>query len=201
MVGFWKDAFDEGGLAWDDSNNNRAFLSGTVAATLNGASIYIESLRRPQAYQTERGAPMKDDIRHGTMPAGPAGSFHFHLPFSNMLPAYSRNGDAARRFLRWMHSKDVFEKWFVTQKGFSVGATTVWEQHAIWNEDPVMLPYRAAARAGRVPGYAGPSGAKAAEAVTKYIVVNMYAKAVQGMAPEQAVREAHDELARIYAAA
>src|SRR3954464_1804542 len=29
MVAFWKDAHDEGGLAWDDSNNNRAFLSGT----------------------------------------------------------------------------------------------------------------------------------------------------------------------------
>ena len=26
MAGFWKDAHDEGGLAWDDSNNNRAFL-------------------------------------------------------------------------------------------------------------------------------------------------------------------------------
>ncbi|MGX1058275.1 ABC-type glycerol-3-phosphate transport system substrate-binding protein [Bradyrhizobium japonicum] len=42
MVAFWKDAHDEGGLAWDDSNNNRAFLSGTCSATLNGASIYIE---------------------------------------------------------------------------------------------------------------------------------------------------------------
>ena len=30
--GFWKDAHDEGGLAWDDSNNNRAFLSGTICA-------------------------------------------------------------------------------------------------------------------------------------------------------------------------
>ena len=38
-VSAWKGAFDEGGLAWDDSNNNRAFLSGTVASTLNGASI------------------------------------------------------------------------------------------------------------------------------------------------------------------
>ena len=27
MTGFWKDAHDEGGLAWDDTNNNRAFLS------------------------------------------------------------------------------------------------------------------------------------------------------------------------------
>ena len=26
MVDFWKDAHDEGGLAWDDSSNNRAFL-------------------------------------------------------------------------------------------------------------------------------------------------------------------------------
>jgi multiple sugar transport system substrate-binding protein len=199
MVGFWKDAFDEGGLAWDDSNNNRAFLSGTVSSTLNGASIYIESLRRPAAYQTERGTPMKDDIRHGLMPAGPAGSFHFHLPFSNMLPNYSRNQTAARQFMRWMSSKEVFEKWFVTQRGFSVGATTIWEQHSIWNEDPVMLPYRNAARAGRVPGFAGASNAKAAEVVTKYIITNMYAKAVQGMPPEQAVLEAHTELARIYA--
>ena len=31
FTGFWKDACDEGGLAWDDSNNNRAFLSGTIA--------------------------------------------------------------------------------------------------------------------------------------------------------------------------
>src|SRR4029077_2483118 len=43
MTGFWKEAHDEGGLAWDDTNNNRAFLSQTIAATLNGASIYIES--------------------------------------------------------------------------------------------------------------------------------------------------------------
>ena len=28
-VSAWKDAYDEGGLAWDDTNNNRAFLSGT----------------------------------------------------------------------------------------------------------------------------------------------------------------------------
>ena len=55
MVAFWKDAHDEGGLAWDDSNNNRAFLSGTCSATLNGASIYIEALRKPDTYKTEAG--------------------------------------------------------------------------------------------------------------------------------------------------
>jgi len=38
-VPFWKEACDEGGLAWDDSSNNRAFLSGSISATNNGASI------------------------------------------------------------------------------------------------------------------------------------------------------------------
>ena len=55
MTGLWKDGMDEGGLAWDDTNNNRAFLSQTISATLNGASIYIESLRKPDQYKTEKG--------------------------------------------------------------------------------------------------------------------------------------------------
>src|ERR1700730_5081599 len=41
MQSFWKDSCDEGGLAWDDTNNNRAFHAGEISATLNGASIYI----------------------------------------------------------------------------------------------------------------------------------------------------------------
>ena len=31
MADFWTEAHEEGGLAWDDANNNRAFLSGTSA--------------------------------------------------------------------------------------------------------------------------------------------------------------------------
>src|SRR6185312_2217133 len=31
MTAAYKDAFDEGGLAWDDSSNNRAFLAGTIS--------------------------------------------------------------------------------------------------------------------------------------------------------------------------
>ena len=46
---------------------------------------------------------------------------------------------------------------------------------------------------------AGPSNRKAAEVVTKYIIVDMYAKAVQGMPAEDAVKWAHGEVAKIYA--
>src|SRR6266851_2791996 len=188
MVAFWKDAHDEGGLAWDDSNNNRAFLSGTCSATLNGASIYIEALRKPDTYKTEAGGQLKDDILHAALPRGPGGQFSYHVPFSNLLMGYSKNRDAAKKFLGWIHSKDVYDKWFVSQKGFSVGPTTDWERHKLWDDDPIMLPYKQAARTGRFAGYQGPSTRKAAEVVTKYIIIDMYAKAVQGMPAEDAVK-------------
>ena len=198
MVAFWKDAHDEGGLAWDDSNNNRAFLSGTICATNNGASIYIEALRKPDNYKTEAGVQLKDDILHAALPKGPGGQFSYHVPFSNLLMGYSKNQDAAKKFLGWIHSKDVYDKWFVSQKGFSVGPTTDWEKHKLWGDDPIMLPYKQAARTGRFAGYEGPSTRKAAEVVTKYIIVDMYAKAVQGMPAEDAVNWAEGELKKVY---
>ena len=148
---FWKDAHDEGGLAWDDSNNNRAFLSGTICATLNGASIYIESLRRPDQYKTDKGAQLKTDILHAPLPKGPAGQFSMHTYHSHCLPSYSKNQKAAKDFLKWMHTKANYEKWFVSQKGFATPPTAEWEKHKVWDEDPVMTPYKVAGELGRSP--------------------------------------------------
>src|SRR5262249_34772484 len=103
MTAFWKDTCDEGGLAWDDSSNNRAFLPPTISSTLNGASIYIESLRNPDKYVSEKGAQLKTDIQHAPLPKGPAGQFGLHTFFSHMLMSYSKNQSAAKELLRWLH--------------------------------------------------------------------------------------------------
>src|SRR3954467_7411165 len=197
MTSFWKDAHDEGGLAWDDTNNNRAFLSQTIAATLNGASIYIESLRNPDKYITEKGAQLKTDCQHAALPKGPAGQFAMHTYFSHATPKYSKNEKAAKDFLKWVHST-AYERWFVSQKGFATPPTPSWESHKMWGEDPVMEPFKIAGKLGQAPGYPGPSGKKAAEALTKYIITDMYAKAVQGMSAEDAVKWAESELKKIY---
>ena len=198
MTAFWKDAMDDGGLAWDDSSNNRAFLSGTICSTLNGASIYIEGLRKPAQYQTEDGKPMKDDMRHANNPKGPAGRVHFHGTQSNMLMGYSKNQKAAKDFLRWVHMPDNYAGWFRVEKGFAAGPTTMWENDPVWKEDPIMLPFRDTARTARPTGYAGRPSQKAAEALNKYIIVDMYAKAVQGMSAEDAVKWAEGELKKVY---
>src|SRR6516165_614996 len=128
-VPFWKEAYDEGGLAWDDSKNQKV----------------------------------------------------------------------AKDFLRWVNSKEVFGQWFTSQQGYTSGGTRYWEEDPVWNVDPVLLPFRDLPNKGRLVGYAGPPGRAAAEAVTKYIIVDMYAKAVQGMPAEDAVKWAHDELVKVYA--
>src|SRR5207253_2899628 len=104
-VDFWKDACDEGGLAWDDSNNNRAFLSGTICATLNGATIYIEALRNPNKYTTHTGARMHTDILHAPLPAGPGGAYGYHVPA--VRPCRSPLGEGHRGVLQVHHHRHV----------------------------------------------------------------------------------------------
>ncbi len=199
MTQFWKDAHDEGGLAWDDSNNNRAFLSGDICASLNGASIYVAALNGADKFKTEKGAPMHTDILHAPLPAGPKGQYAYHTAFTHMVMKYSKNNKGAKEFLRWAHKKDNYEKWFVVQKGFAVGPTRDWEKHAMWNNDPVMSPFKAATRQGRPMGFAGAPGKQSAEAWNKYIIVDMYANAASGkMKPEESVKWAAGELRKIY---
>jgi len=201
MTAFWKEAHDEGGLAWDDAGNNRAFLAGTICSTLNGASIYIETLRKPEAYKTEKGLPMKDDILHSVLPKGPKGQYGCHVQHNHVIPTYSKNQKAAKDLLRWFHAKENYAKWFNVSKGFYSGVTTEWENSPMWNEDPVMLPYRLAGRLGQVPGYPGPTGPKAAEVLSKYLIVNMFARAAQGATTaEESVKIAEGDLKRVYGA-
>ena len=199
MTAFWKDACDEGGLAWDDTNNNRAFLAGEISASLNGASIYIAAKRGQDKIKDDRGEPMVRDIHHARLPAGPGGSFSYHAAFAHGVMKYGKNQKLAKDFLKWLHGKEQFGKWFQVAEGFSIGSTKFWEQHPLWStiDEPMKL-FRTAADNSRVLGYAGPPSAKATEAYSKYIIVDMYAKGVQGMKAEDAVKWAAGELKKIY---
>src|ERR1700722_8293421 len=199
-VALWTETMDEGGLAWDDTSNNRAFLSGSISATNNGASIYLEGKKKPDAYQTDQGTPMKDDILHAGIPGGAGGEFNLPGSQIHLVMKYSKNQDAAKKFIRWASSKEIFEKWFISQQGYTSGPTKMWEDHPVWNVDPVLAPFKQIPLTGRLTGYAGKPNQKAAEVQTKYIIVDMYAKAIQGMPADASVKAAHDELVKIYGA-
>src|SRR5438046_8123791 len=129
MQAFWKDACDEGGFAWDDTSNNRAFLAGEIAATLNGASIYIAAKRGQEKIKDEKGEPMVKDIQHGPIPNGPAGTHGYHVAFSHAGRADGKKAKLAKDVPKEIHGTQLFAKWFEVAEGFAVGRTKYWEQH------------------------------------------------------------------------
>src|SRR5207249_1559417 len=148
LQAFWKDACDEGGLAWDDTNNNRAFHAGEIGATLNGASIYIVAKRQKDKIKDEKGEPLYQDIEHAALiPKGPAGQFALYLPFQHSVMKYSKNQKLAKDFLKWLHQDANYGKWFEVNEGYSVGAAKKWEDHPMWAKvDKPLQVFRQAAR-------------------------------------------------------
>ena len=191
---FWFAACDEGGLAWDDSSNNRAFLAETIACTLNGASIYFVA-----RYTPEKATPgIADKIGHFLMPRGPAGRFHTVGTFSNCITSYSENKDVAKDYIRYCHQKEVYAKFLVTNKGYINGPLPEWQEHPMWEADPAVTIFRELPKYGRSYGHAGPYNRKAAEAWAKYIIVDLFAKVVKGESPQSSIAWAEQELKNVY---
>jgi multiple sugar transport system substrate-binding protein len=187
----WKECFDEGGLSWDDSSNNRAFLAGTLSITGNGPSIYLVS--------KEKFPEIHANMNHAPMPKGPAGRFYQIPTLSSAVMKYSKNQPLAKEFIRWYMAKPQYEKWFEAMQTFAIPPTKMWSGHSLWTKDPKTTVFRDVIKDARHVGYAGPSGRKASEALAKFIIVDMFAKAIQGASAEDALRWAADELKKIYA--
>jgi len=188
----WHDALDQGGLSWDDSSNNRTFLAGSISVTQNGASIYLTAREKfPDVYKA---------MNHAPNPQGPAGRFYHFGSYASAVMKYSKNQTLAKDFIRWYMAKAQYEKWFTTMACYVMGPTKLWYSHPIWNTDPKLTLLRDTLKDARNIGYAGPAGRRASEAMAKYIVVDMFAKAIQGMPAEDAVKWATVELRKIYAA-
>jgi multiple sugar transport system substrate-binding protein len=192
-IGFWKDACDEGGLAWDDSNNNRAYLAEQISSTFNGASIWVEAKRNfPHLVAV---------TNHAYFPAGTHGRYHPHATWEYAIMGYSKNKEAAKEFITYLMEYKNYTEWLTAGQGYSTAPTKIFAKDPLWGElDPQVEPFKDIVKYGRHFGYAGPASRKAAEVASKYIIVDMFAKTVQGTPPKEAVKWASNELKQVYGA-
>jgi multiple sugar transport system substrate-binding protein len=191
---FWSAACDPGGLAWDDSSNNRAFFAESIAATLNGASIYFVARRNP-----EKAPPgLADNINHFLNPKGPNGRFHSILTFTNCITKYSKNKDAAADWIRYVTDPKRFEEYMVVNAGYVNGPTKKWDDIPMWKNDPAVTLYSQMGRYGRNFGFAGPYDRKASEVQAKYIITDIFAKAAKGDSTKSIIAWAEKELKNVY---
>jgi multiple sugar transport system substrate-binding protein len=187
----WRDGFDEGGLSYDGSANNRAFIAGAISATLNGASIWWV-MRRDKS-------PFFDDVGLDLLPSGPKGIYQFAVNDNWAIMKYSKNVDAARAFIRWSMQDSVWMPWFELNGSYVNGVGPKQDNNPLWDKfPPAVQVFKNVGTRTRAPGWPGPWSAQAGLAQSKYIVVDMFAKAVQGDSPEAAVAWAENELKQIY---
>src|SRR5919108_1547670 len=147
-VAFWKDGCDEGGLAWDDTNNNRAFLAEQISATFNGASIWVEAKKNfPHLVKV---------TNHAYFPAGPHGRNHPHATWENAIMSYSQNTAAAKELIKSLMEYKNYAEWLRAGQGYSTAPTKNFAKDKMWGEmDPEVEPFKDIAKYGRHFGYAG----------------------------------------------
>ena len=185
----WKDGYDETGTSWDDSNNNRAYLSGQISSTFNGSSIYFAAKKdKPDIAQ---------DTHHMLIPRGPAGRFYLLGSRTFAILKASKNVEAAKEFLKWWFD-EKYDEWWRLQEGYQLPHVVKYDTDPLWEKDPKMAPFKEQPKYGRDLGYAGPSNEKASLAWSKYIVVDTFAKAVQSGNADAAIKWGTDQLQRVY---
>jgi multiple sugar transport system substrate-binding protein len=107
--------------------------------------------------------------------------------------------DAAKDYLRFIYDRKNFDAWYELQKGYSTGPGNAMEQHKMWNEVPkALLPFKTAFGISRALGYAAAPDARVGEAQSKALVVNMFARAIQGQDPSESVKQAEAEYKQIF---
>lgn len=186
----YKDGYDETGLSWDDSANNRAFLSDQISVTYNGSSIYETAKKQ--------NPDIAADMDHADMPKGPAGRFYSMGGHSFGLLKNSKNVSGAKEFLKWWFDPKRFDEWIHAQGVYQLPPTKDWEKDPMWTKDPKQAPFARQSQFGRTMGYAGDPNDKATLSKSKYIVVDTFARAVTDGDAEAAIKWGADQLQQVY---
>jgi len=186
----WKDGYDTTGTSWDDSNNNRAFLSGLISCTYNGSSIYFAAKKdQPQ---------IAKDMDHMLIPKGPAGRFYWLGSRTFAILKNSKNVAGAKEFLTWWFQDKQFGDWWRIQEGYMLQPVVKYYNDPVWTKDPKMLVFREQPKYGVDVGWPGPPNAKASLAWSKYVVVDTFARAVQSGDAKASIEWGAEQLKRVY---
>lgn len=187
------EAFIPGTASWNDSFNNKAFLSGEVHLTNNGVSIYA-------AAKAKNMAEMVEDINHASWPIGPVGKpTEFHIAYPILAMTYSKKPQACKAFIAFMMEAQNLDPWVEKSVGYLTPGLKYYEKNPIWTSDPKLTVCRDVAKRTLTAGHLGSVGEKAAAALADFIVLDMVANAATGReTPEGAMKIAERQAKRLY---
>jgi multiple sugar transport system substrate-binding protein len=186
------ETFIPGTASWNDSSNNKAFLSGDLYCTNNGISIYVTAKKENKA--------IADDMNHAYMPIGPVGKpTELHLAFPILTFQFTKFPQACKAFAAFMQEADQFNPWVSAAQGYLTPFLKTYDANPIWTSDPKVTPYRDVSKRTLTPAGVGKLGEKAAAAVADFIVVDMFANYCTGREDlKGSIANAERQAKRIY---
>jgi len=185
-----------GVASWNDSSNNKAFLSGDIHWTGNGISIYAAALKDPAKKE------IADDMDHAAWPIGPVGkSSEFHLMFPMLAMRYSKYPQACKALIAFLLEAENFDKWLVASGGYLTQCLNAYDKNPVWTSDPKRTPFRDIAKRTLTAGGQGSVGEKAAAAISDFLLLDMFASFCTGREDAKgAMKIAERQAQRIYRA-
>ena len=167
------ETFISGTASWNDSSNNKAFLSGELHLTANGISIYVAAKKeKPE---------MAADIDHARHPIGPIGKpATLNTCFPMMAFSYSKVPSACKAFMAYMLEAENFNPWIQAADGYLTHNLSAYDANPIWTSDPKNTVFRDASKYSLTAAGLGTVGEKAAAALADFIIVDMFANYCTG---------------------
>jgi multiple sugar transport system substrate-binding protein len=184
------ETFIPGTASWNDSFNNKAFLSGEVHWTNNGVSIYA-------AAKAQNMKEMVEDVQHALWPIGPIGKpTEFHVAYPIMIMTYSKFPQASKAFIAFMLEAANLDPWVIKSVGYLTPGLTAYEKNPVWTSDPKLTVCRDVAKNTLTAGHLGSVGERAAAALADFIVLDMFANVATGREDAKSAMKMADRQAR-----
>jgi len=188
------ETFIPGTASWNDSSNNKAFLSGELHLTENGISIYVAAKKDPALNA------IAEDMDHAAFPVGPVGKpQELQLTFPMLAFKYTKVPNAAKAFMAYLMEAENYNPWLEEAAGYLTHPLTAYDANPVWTKDPKNTVFRDAARRSLPASGIGPVNEKAAAAIADFILVDMVANYCTGREDiKGAIAVAERQAKRIY---
>ncbi len=182
--------------SWLDPSNNKAMLSGELAATQNGVSLYFSARNSKDELLQKIAA----DMNHARMPIGPSGkSAESANAINAMIFKHTKAPNAAKAYLTYMMEAPQYDHWLTDSFGYWGQPLKAYESSAVWTNDPKVAVYKDTMADSRWLAYPGAITEASGAVVADYVVVDMVAAAATGAStPEEAAKEAERRAKRYY---
>jgi ABC-type glycerol-3-phosphate transport system substrate-binding protein len=190
----WRNGYiSQNTLSWLDPDNNQAYHSGLITATLNGASIYIR-----EVYTTSTNHKFAAVSDNAAQPKGPNGAATLNLIFNHAVMKWTQEEETAKAFILYLMDSTNYTKWLNASVGYNAGPFNAVSNADVFKQDTKLKPFLDVVRAGRWPGWPAQPSKATAQSQVQFVIVDMFAKAVTSGDANGSLADAEQKLKRIY---